>query len=118
MKPLAEHIWMNGRMVPWASATVHVMTHALHYGTSVFEGERCYDTARGPAIFRHLDHLNRLHASAKLYYMDIPYSVEELRAATHELISANGLRECYIRPLVFRGYGQMGINPLEYGMSM
>jgi branched-chain amino acid aminotransferase len=109
----ADLIWLNGELVAWEDAKVHVLTHGLHYGTSVFEGERCYDTPRGPAVFRHLDHLNRLHASAKLYYMDIPYTVAELRAATHELISANGMRECYVRPIAFRGYGQMGINPLE-----
>ena len=109
----ADLIWHNGELVAWEDAKVHVLTHGLHYGTSVFEGERAYDTARGTAIFRHDDHLRRLHASAKLYYMDIPYSVEELRSATHELIGANGLRECYIRPVAFRGYGQMGINPLE-----
>ena len=109
----ADLIWHNGELVAWEDAKVHVLTHGLHYGTSVFEGERAYDTARGTAIFRHEDHLRRLHASAKLFYMDIPYSVEELRSATHELIGANGLHECYIRPVAFRGYGQMGINPLE-----
>jgi branched-chain amino acid aminotransferase len=109
----ADLIWHNGELVAWEDAKVHVLTHGLHYGTSVFEGERAYDTPHGTAVFRHLDHLRRLHASAKLYYMDLPYSVEELQAATHELISANGLRECYIRPVAFRGYGQMGINPLD-----
>jgi branched-chain amino acid aminotransferase len=79
----------------------------------VFEGIRCYETARGPAIFRHLDHLDRLDRSARLYYMDIPFTAEQLRAATHELIARNDLRSCYIRPIVFRGYGQMGLNPLE-----
>jgi branched-chain amino acid aminotransferase len=79
----------------------------------VFEGERCYDTAQGPAIFRHRDHLQRLFQSAELYYMPIPYTLDELRAATHDLIAANELRECYIRPIVFRGYGQMGLNPLD-----
>jgi branched-chain amino acid aminotransferase len=79
----------------------------------VFEGERCYDTAQGPAIFRHRDHLRRLLQSAELYYMPIPYTLEELRSATHELIAANELRECYIRPIAFRGYGQMGLNPLD-----
>jgi branched-chain amino acid aminotransferase len=106
-------IWHNGELVAWEDAKVHVLTHGLHYGTGVFEGERCYDTAHGPAIFRHADHLQRLFRSAELYYMPIPYSLEELRSATHELIAANDLRECYIRPIVFRGYGQMGINPLE-----
>ncbi|MGH2907748.1 MAG: branched-chain amino acid transaminase [Solirubrobacteraceae bacterium] len=109
----ADLIWHNGELVAWEDAKIHVLTHGLHYGTSVFEGERAYDTPRGTAVFRHLDHLRRLHASAKLYYMDLPYGVEELRAATHELIAANGLRECYIRPIAFRGYGQMGINPLD-----
>jgi branched-chain amino acid aminotransferase len=109
----ADLIWHNGELVAWEDAKIHVLTHGLHYGTSVFEGERCYDTPRGPAIFRHVDHLTRLVKSARLYYMPLPYTVEELRAATHELISANGLHECYIRPIAFRGYGQMGINPLE-----
>jgi branched-chain amino acid aminotransferase len=106
-------IWHNGELVAWEDAKVHVLTHGLHYGTGVFEGERCYATEHGPAIFRHLDHLQRLFKSAELYYMPIPYTLAELRAATHELIAANDLRECYIRPIAFRGYGQMGINPLE-----
>jgi branched-chain amino acid aminotransferase len=109
----ADLIWHNGELVAWEDAKVHVLTHGLHYGTSVFEGERAYETPEGTAIFRHLDHLRRLHASARLYYMDIPYTVEELRAATHELIAANDLRACYIRPIAFRGYGEMGISPLE-----
>jgi branched-chain amino acid aminotransferase len=106
-------IWHNGELVAWEDAKVHVLTHGLHYGTGVFEGERCYATEHGPAIFRHTDHLRRLFKSAELYYMPIPYTLEELRSATHELIAANDLRECYIRPIAFRGYGQMGINPLE-----
>ena len=116
----ADLIWHNGELVAWEDAKIHVLTHGLHYGTSVFEGERAYETPRGTAIFRHEDHLRRLHASARLYYMPIPYTVAELRAATHELISANGLRECYIRPVAYRGYGQMGINPLdcEVGVSI
>jgi branched-chain amino acid aminotransferase len=85
----------------------------LHYGTGVFEGERAYDTAHGPAIFRNEDHLKRLFKSAELYYMPIPYSLEELRQATHELVAANELRQCYIRPIAYRGYGQMGLNPLD-----
>jgi branched-chain amino acid aminotransferase len=109
----SELIWHNGEFVAWEDAKVHVLTHALHYGTAVFEGIRCYETERGPAIFRHLDHLDRLERSSKLYYMDLPYPIEQLRTATHELISRNGLPSCYIRPIVFRGYGQMGLNPLD-----
>ena len=109
----ADLIWLNGEFVAWEDAKVHVLTHAMHYGTSVFEGERCYETERGPAIFRHDEHLDRLERSAKLYYMDVPYSREQLREATHELIARNALRSCYIRPLVWRGYGPMGLNPLD-----
>jgi len=104
---------MNGEFVAWEDAKVHVLTHGLHYGTGVFEGIRAYDTAHGTAIFRHGDHLDRLFRSAELYYMPLPYSKEELRSATHELIGRNGLESCYIRPIAFRGYGMMGINPLE-----
>jgi branched-chain amino acid aminotransferase len=109
----ADLIWMNGELIPWEDAKVHVLTHGLHYGTGVFEGVRCYKTPRGPAIFRHDDHLQRLARSAELYYMPLPYTQEELRAATHELIARNGLDECYIRPIAFRGYGHMGLFPLE-----
>jgi len=110
----ADLIWHNGELVAWEDAKVHVLTHGLHYGTGVFEGVRAYETADGgTAIFRHQDHLDRLFKSAQLYYMPIPYSHEELRQATHDLLIANGLRECYIRPIVFRGYGTMGLYPLE-----
>jgi branched-chain amino acid aminotransferase len=112
VKP-TELIWFNGEFVKWEDATVHVLTHGLHYGTGVFEGVRCYDTEIGPAVFRHSEHLDRLKKSAELYYMDLPYSLEELRTATKELIARNGLRSCYIRPLVFRGYGTMGLFPLD-----
>jgi branched-chain amino acid aminotransferase len=100
-------------LIAWEDAKIHVLTHGLHYGTGVFEGERAYETQSGPAIFRHRDHLERLLTSAELYYMPVPYSLKELRAATHELIAANSLRECYIRPIVYRGYGQMGLYPLD-----
>jgi branched-chain amino acid aminotransferase len=106
-------IWQNGELVAWEDAKVHVLTHGLHYGTGVFEGIRAYDTEHGPAIFRHRDHLARLFKSAELYYMPIPFTLEELRRATHELVTANGLSECYIRPIAFRGYGQMGLYPLD-----
>jgi branched-chain amino acid aminotransferase len=109
----ADLIWMNGEFVAWEDAKVHVLTHALHYGTGVFEGVRAYETERGTAIFRHREHLERLEASAKLYYMDLPYSREQIREATHELIARNGFTSCYVRPLVWRGYGPMGLNPLD-----
>jgi branched-chain amino acid aminotransferase len=105
-----DKIWMNGELVDWADATVHVGVHGLHYGTGVFEGIRCYETEKGPAVFRLTDHLARLHNSARLLYMDIPYSVDELKAASLELISANGLPECYLRPIAFYGYGELGVS--------
>ena len=106
-----DQVWMNGRLVEWKDATVHVLSHALHYGTAVFEGIRCYETARGPAVFRLREHLERLHRSGRIFQMAIPYSVDELLEATFELIRANGLKSCYVRPIVFRGYGEMGIYP-------
>jgi branched-chain amino acid aminotransferase len=109
----ADQIWMNGEFVAWEDAKVHVLTHALHYGTAVFEGIRAYETERGTAIFRNQDHLDRLQRSAQLYYMELPFTKQELREATHELIGRNGFRSCYIRPLVFRSYGPMGLDPLD-----
>jgi branched-chain amino acid aminotransferase len=109
----ADLIWMNGEFVAWEDAKIHVLTHGLHYGTGVFEGIRCYDTEIGPAVFRHDDHYRRLARSAELYYMPMPYDLAALKAATHELIGRNALRSCYIRPLAYRGYGQMGLNPLD-----
>jgi branched-chain amino acid aminotransferase len=109
----ADLIWLNGEFVAWEDARVHVLTHALHYGTGVFEGIRAYETERGTAVFRHQDHLDRLENSAKLYYMDLPFSKEQIREATHDLIARSGFKSCYIRPLVWRGYGPMGLNPLE-----
>jgi branched-chain amino acid aminotransferase len=112
-----EKIWMNGELVDWADAKIHIGTHALHYGSGVFEGVRCYDTPRGPAVFRLGDHFQRLHNSAQLLYMQIPYSVDELTAACNDLLAANALPECYIRPIAFYGYGQLGVaardNPVE-----
>jgi branched-chain amino acid aminotransferase len=105
-----EKIWMNGELVDWADATVHVGIHGLHYGTGVFEGIRCYETEKGPAVFRLTDHLERLHDSARLLYMDIPYSVDELKAASMDVIAANGLPECYLRPIAFYGYGELGVS--------
>jgi len=104
-----ETIWKNGEFVRWEDAQVHVLTHGLHYGTGVFEGIRCYETERGPAVFRHADHLARLEKSAELYYLELPYSAEEIRQATHELLRRNNLRSAYIRPIAFRGYGELGL---------
>jgi len=105
-------IWMDGTLVDWDDATVHVMTHGLHYGSGVFEGIRAYETKRRSAVFRLQDHLRRLFRSAHVYQMEIPYSQEELTQATEETVLANGLPACYIRPIVYRGYGEMGLNPL------
>jgi len=105
----AELIWRNGEFLPWDEAKTHVLTHGLHYGTGVFEGVRCYETERGPAIFRHADHLSRLEKSAELYYLELPYSQEEIGEATRELVRRNGLGSCYIRPLAYRGYGNLGL---------
>jgi branched-chain amino acid aminotransferase len=112
-----ENIWMNGEFVEWADAKVHVGVHGLHYGTGVFEGIRCYETPKGPAVFRLREHLERLENSARLLYMELPYSVDELQTAVHDLIGRNGLPECYVRPFAFYGYGELGVhtagNPVE-----
>jgi branched-chain amino acid aminotransferase len=108
-----EKIWMDGELVDWDKAQVHVLSHALHYGSGVFEGIRAYETARGPAVWHLDEHLRRLGRSAKLYHMDLPFSHEALVEGTKEVIRANGLRSCYVRPLAFRGYGEMGVNPLN-----
>jgi branched-chain amino acid aminotransferase len=105
----AEYIWMNGDFVRWDEAKVHVLSHGLHYGSGVFEGVRCYETERGSAIFRHDEHLNRLVRSASLYDIPLGHEPEEIREATKELIRRNGLKSCYIRPIAFRGYGEMGL---------
>jgi len=106
-----EKIWMNGELVDWGDAKVHVGAHGLHYGSGVFEGIRCYRTDNGPGIFRLTAHLERLHKSARLLHMELPYSVEELRQAAHELVGVNGLDECYVRPIAFYGYGELGVHP-------
>ncbi len=108
-----EKIWMDGKLVDWADARVHVLSHAVHYGSGVFEGIRAYETKLGTAVWHLDEHLKRLFRSAKLYHMDIPYSPEALTEAIKETIRANGLKACYIRPLVLRGYGEMGVNPLH-----
>jgi len=112
-----EKIWMNGALIDWADAKVHVGTHGLHYGSGVFEGIRAYETSKGSAVFRLTDHLQRLQDSAQLLNMTLPYSVEELRTASVDLIAANGLDECYLRPIAFFGYGELGVaaaaNPVD-----
>jgi branched-chain amino acid aminotransferase len=107
-----EKIWMNGELVDWADARIHVGAHGLHYGSGVFEGIRAYETDKGSAVFRLTDHLQRLHNSAQLLHMELPYSIEELRVACHELIRVNGLPECYLRPIAFFGYGELGVSAL------
>jgi branched-chain amino acid aminotransferase len=106
-----KFIWMDGRLLPWQEAKVHVLTHTLHYGLGVFEGIRCYKTKDGPAVFRLKDHIKRLENSARIMNMKIPYSFEELVNAVKETIKANEIEECYIRPIVFYGYGVMGLDP-------
>jgi branched-chain amino acid aminotransferase len=108
-----EKIWMNGELLDWGDARIHIGSHGLHYGTGVFEGIRCYETAKGSAVFRLTDHLERLQNSARLLYMDIPFSVDELRSAHFELIGANGLPECYLRPIAFFGYGELRVGATE-----
>ncbi|MBW3610784.1 MAG: branched-chain amino acid transaminase [Actinomycetota bacterium] len=108
----SDKIWMDGRLVGWDDATIHVLTHTLHYGGGVFEGVRAYPTSQGPAVFRLTDHIARLFASAKIFMIDIPYTVADLVEATKETVRVNDLEACYIRPLVYLGYGEMGLNPL------
>lgn len=107
-----KKIWLNGKFVAWKDAKVHFLTHALHYGSAVFEGIRCYNTKYGPAVFRLDEHLDRLYDSEKIFGSKIPYAKGELRDAIMKLIKLNKLSECYIRPLVFLGYGKMGLNPI------
>lgn len=108
-----DKIWMDGDLVDWDEARIHVLTHTLHYGSGVFEGIRAYETADGPAVFRLTDHIERLFRSAKMLLIEIPYSVEQLVEATKETVRVNRVRSCYIRPLVYLGYGEMGLNPLN-----
>jgi branched-chain amino acid aminotransferase len=112
LRPLPS-IWMDGKLVPWDQAQIHVLTHGLHYGYAVFEGIRCHQTDRGPAVFRLNEHLNRFLDSARVYRMKLPFDLETLRQATLDLIAANGVPEAYIRPIAFSGYGQMGLDPTQ-----
>jgi branched-chain amino acid aminotransferase len=111
--PEVDNIWMDGGLVAWRDATVHVLTHALHYGTGVFEGIRGYETAAGTAVFRLRDHIARLYRSAHIYDMEIPFPLEKIVAAVEDVVRSNSLKACYIRPIVYRGFGDMGLNPLE-----
>jgi len=106
-----EKIWHNGEFIHWDDATVHVVSHVISYGSAVFEGIRCYNTKQGPAIFRLRDHLQRLLNSAHIYRMEIPYSLDELSTAATELVRTNKMNACYLRPIVLRGYGEVGVNP-------
>ncbi|MFZ1490404.1 MAG: branched-chain amino acid transaminase [Ilumatobacteraceae bacterium] len=111
-------IWMNGELVDWDKAQIHVLTHTLHYGTGVFEGIRAYETASGPAVFRLTDHIVRMHHSAKIVGMEIPYSVEELIDATKATVASTGLPSCYVRPIAYYGYGEMGLNTLPCSVDV
>lgn len=107
-----DWIWMNGTFVRWEDAKVHVLSHAIHYGSVLFEGMRCYDTPKGPGLFRLDAHVRRLFDSAKIYRMEVPYTPEEIARAIKDTVRENGRRACYVRPLVYRGYGALGVNPL------
>jgi branched-chain amino acid aminotransferase len=109
--PKSEKIWMNGKLVPWDDARIHIGSHVIHYGSAVFEGIRCYATPEGPAVFRLDAHTDRLYNSAKIYRMDVPLAPDEFDQAVLETIGANRMDACYIRPIVYRGYGQLGVNP-------
>jgi branched-chain amino acid aminotransferase len=108
-----KNIWHNGQLIPWEKANIHVMSHVIHYGSSVFEGIRCYTQPGGAGIFRLPEHMQRLIQSAKIYRMPLAYTVEQLNAAVIDVVEANGVAPCYIRPIAFRGYGEIGVNPLR-----
>src|SRR5437899_10029306 len=114
----SQKIWMDGELVDWDEAKIHILTHTLHYGSGVFEGIRAYATRQGPAVFRLTDHINRLFNSARIFLIDVPYSPAQIIDAVKETIRVNALEECYIRPLVYLGYGEMGLNPLPCPVSV
>jgi branched-chain amino acid aminotransferase len=116
--PKSDKIWMNGKLVPWDDAKIHIGSHVIHYGSAVFEGVRCYATPDGPAVFRLDDHTERLYNSAKIYRMDVPIGPEEFNQAILETISVNRMEACYIRPIVYRGFGQLGVNPFPCPVDM
>ena len=111
--PTAKQVWHNGKFIPWNDANIHVMSHVVHYASALFEGIRCYATPQGPAVYRLREHLERLHDSCHIYRMEVGYSVEELIAACRETVRVNDFTECYLRPVVFRGYGSFGVNPFS-----
>ncbi|HVM11157.1 MAG TPA: branched-chain amino acid transaminase [Actinomycetota bacterium] len=113
-----DKVWMDGKLIDWEDARIHVVSHALHYGTGVFEGIRAYETVRGPAIFRLTDHMKRLLRSAHIYAMDVPFGLEELVEGAKETVRENRLRACYVRPIVWRGYGEMGLNFLPASVNV
>jgi branched-chain amino acid aminotransferase len=108
-----EKIWHNGKWINWNDATIHVLSHVVSYASAVFEGIRCYETKQGPAIFRLREHMQRLHNSAKIYRMELPYSIEELSGTATEVVRLNKMNSCYVKPIVLRGYGEVGVNPLN-----
>ncbi len=108
-----KFVWMDGELVPWEDAKIHVLSHTLHYGSGVFEGIRCYETKRGPAVFRLTEHIERLFRSAKIHMIEVPFSPQQIVEGTRELIRANELKSCYVRPIIYHGYGEMGLNPLK-----
>ncbi|MBX3278574.1 MAG: branched-chain amino acid transaminase [Acidobacteria bacterium] len=110
--PTAQKVWYNGKFIDWNDANIHVMSHVIHYASSVFEGIRCYQTPQGPAVFRLREHIRRLRDSCHIYRMDPPFSIDELVEASIETVRVNGFSECYLRPVIFRGYGTFGVNPL------
>jgi branched-chain amino acid aminotransferase len=107
----AKKIWYNGEMIDWNAAQIHVMAHVIHYASALFEGIRCYQTPQGPAVFRLREHIQRLHDSCHIYRMDPPFTVDQLIEACAEVVRVNGFTECYLRPIIFRGYGSFGVNP-------
>jgi branched-chain amino acid aminotransferase len=113
MSPFSENgvVWKNGRLVPWKDATIHLASHVVHYGSALFEGLRAYDTPKGTAVFRLPDHTRRLYNSCKIYRMEVPYSQDEFNRAVVETVRANGLKACYVRPIIYRGYNTLGVNP-------
>ena len=113
-----EKIWMNGELIAWEDAKIHVLTHSLHYGMGVFEGIRAYETADGPGVFRLTDHIQRLFNSARILMMDLPYTVDELVEATKDTVRSSGLDSCYIRPIAYYGYGEMGLNTLPCSVDV